>query len=86
MTTFDIVLLVIDEALNLHGRTKTFTPDTALLGSLPELDSMSVLALVSGLENRFDVSFPDDYLNASVFATVGSLSRSVDERLEARDA
>ncbi|MBA4262216.1 MAG: acyl carrier protein [Comamonadaceae bacterium] len=86
MTTLELVRNVIDEALNLQGRSRFFSPETPLLGSLPELDSMAVLALVSGLESRFDIVFPDDQLNASVFATVGSLSRAVDEHLKTREA
>ena len=75
------VLHVIDQALHLDGRTADFTADTALLGALPELDSMAVLALITGLENHFGVAFSDDDLNGTVFATVGSVSDLVQQAL-----
>jgi len=81
MNVYEQVLRVLDEALNLQGRTSTFGPATPLLGALPELDSMAVLALITGLENHFGIAFNDDDLNADVFATVGSLSALVQHHL-----
>lgn len=81
MTVTDHILRVLDEALNLQGRALAFTPDTALLGALPELDSMAVLALITGLENHFGIAFSDEDLNGSVFATVGSLNELVEQAL-----
>lgn len=75
------VLSVLDGALHLQGRSAGFTRDTPLLGALPELDSMAVLALVTGLENHFGIAFRDDDINGSVFATVGSLSDLVEQAL-----
>jgi acyl carrier protein len=42
------------------------------LGSLG-LDSMSIVALLGDIEDRYDLELPDDILNESTFATVGSL-------------
>ena len=41
------VLRVLDDVLSLKGRSATFTPDTPLLGAIPELDSMAVVTPVS---------------------------------------
>lgn len=75
------VLRVLDDALHLQGRALHFERSTALLGSLPELDSMAVLALITGLENHFGVTFCDDDLHGAVFATVGQLSDLVEQTL-----
>ncbi len=45
------------------------TDELAALG----LDSMSIVALLGDLEDRFAVELPDDILNEATFATVGSL-------------
>ena len=37
------------------------------------LDSMSIMQLLGDIENNFGVELPDDMLNESTFATVGSL-------------
>lgn len=81
MNLTDQVLHVLDSALSLQGRTAGFTRDTPLLGALPELDSMAVLALLTGLENHFGITFSDEDLRGAVFATVGSLSDLVGQAL-----
>lgn len=59
-----------------------FQPGTALLGSIPELDSMSVVAILAAIEEQFGIAIPDDDINADVFATVGSLQDFVWSRLQ----
>jgi acyl carrier protein len=81
MTVTPELLRVLDEALNLQGRALAFDAQTPLLGALPELDSMAVLAVITGLEAHFGIAFSDDDLNGTVFATVGSLSELVEQAL-----
>ncbi len=71
------VLSVLDESLSLNGRAADFSEDTPLLGALPELDSMAVAAVLTGLEERFGLVFDDDDVDGSVFETVGSLAAFV---------
>ncbi len=65
---------VLDSALVLQGRSRSFTRDTPLLGALPELDSMAVLTVITMLEERFGIAIPDDEIDGAAFATVGSLA------------
>ena len=81
MNVYQQVLRVLDSALNLQGRAAAYSPATPLLGALPELDSMAVLALITELEAHFGITFSDEDLNADVFATVGSLSALVQQQL-----
>lgn len=67
-------LFVDDQANTLHA-------DSRLLGSLPELDSMAVVSLVTALEDHFGITFDDDDLNATSFATLGSLATLVAGKL-----
>ncbi len=78
MSVLPDVLRVLDDALGLQGRSAGFGPDTPLLGALPELDSMAVVTLISALEEHFGLALPDDELDGSVFATVGSLADFMD--------
>ena len=73
MSTLKKVLSLLDEILNLHGRSAEFSMDTPLLGAIPELDSMAVVALITGLEDNFGFTVDDDEIEGSTFATVGSL-------------
>ena len=67
------VLRTLDEVLSLKGRALVFTRDSALLGSIPELDSMAVVSLITGLEERFGIVVDDDDIDGTTFETVGSL-------------
>lgn len=74
------VLRIVDESLGLNGRSSTFSMSTALLGSIPEMDSMSVIQLITELENQLGLNFDDDDLNSETFATVGSLVEFVNSK------
>jgi acyl carrier protein len=78
------VVTVLDEVLNLGGRTAGFGADTRLLGSIPELDSMAVVSIVTMLEERFGFNVADDELDASAFQTLGSLVGFVQGKLDAQ--
>lgn len=81
-TVFDEVRRVVDEVLQLQGKTADFTENTPLLGSIPELDSMAVVTLVTSLEERFGIVVDDDEISAETFETMGSLTAFVDQKLE----
>ena len=76
------VLRVLDEVLSLDGRTASFTRDTPLLGAIPELDSMAVVSLITGLEEQLGLVVNDDDIDGSTFASVGSLCDFVSDKLE----
>ena len=67
------VLRTLDGALSLGGRAMTWTRDTPLLGAVPELDSMAVVSLITGMEERFGITVDDDEIDAATFGSVGSL-------------
>ena len=69
----DEVLAIVDEVLCLNGRAHSFGRQTPLLGALPELDSMAVVALIAALEERFGFVVDDDEIDGAVFATLGTL-------------
>lgn len=68
------VLRVLDDVLSLRGRSSSFTRATHLLGAIPELDSMAVVALITSIEERFGISIGDDEIDGQTFSTVGALS------------
>lgn len=72
---------VLIDALDLAQPPEALTPETELFGSLPELDSFGVVALVGALEDRFDITIEDDEFGAELFETVGTLTRFVDAKL-----
>lgn len=83
MNTLKEVLSLLDEILSLNGRAATFTKDTALLGAIPELDSMAVVSLITTLEERFGIVVDDDDIDGSTFASVGALADFVGSKIAA---
>lgn len=81
--TLDAVRAVLIDALELPQSPDELQPDTALFGSLPELDSFGVVALVGALEDRFDITIDDDEFGAELFETVGTLTSFVEQKLAA---
>lgn len=75
------VIRALDEVLSLGPRAQSMQRDTALLGAIPELDSMAVVTLITTLEERFGIVVDDDDIDGSTFATVGSLSDYVASKL-----
>ena len=80
MATVDAVRNILGEVLQLGARAQSLQLDTALLGNIPEFDSMAVIHLIAEMEDYFGFTVDDDEINADVFATLGSLTEFVDNK------
>lgn len=56
--------------------------DTLLLGSVAELDSMAVVSILTALEECFGFVVDDDEVDGRTFASVGSLAKFVQDKLD----
>ena len=81
MAVIDDVKLVLRDTLQLGDRAISFDASTPLFGSLPELDSMAVVSVITGLEQWFNFTIEDDEITAEIFDTVGNLSEFVTSKL-----
>lgn len=83
MVEFDEVKLLIGEILQLGDRTRLFGPETPLLGSIPEFDSMAVITLIHALEQQFEIQIADDEISAETFETLGRVYQFVCDKVAA---
>jgi acyl carrier protein len=83
MVEFDEVKLLIGEILQLGDRTQAFDPETPLLGSIPEFDSMAVVTLIHALEQQFEIQIADDEVSGETFETVGKVYQFVRDKVMA---
>ena len=81
MDMLNDVRLILDDILALDGRSAGFDRDTPLLGSVPELDSMAVVGVINALEERCGFVIEDDEIDGATFATVGTLTDFVDDKI-----
>jgi len=79
----DEVKDILADVLSLGESKNTLKADSALLGSIPELDSMAVVHLITALEEHFGFTVEDDEISASTFATLGSLAAFVESKMAA---
>ncbi|ANB03761.1 acyl carrier protein [Ectothiorhodospira sp. BSL-9] len=80
MSTEAAIKKILDSVLNLGGRAEGFDRSTPLLGSVPELDSMAVVNLLTSLEEQFGIIVDDDEVSAETFETLGSLADFVEAK------
>src|SRR5687767_9399794 len=67
----DEVKAVVGSALQLGDRVRNMNESSALLGAVPELDSIAVVNVITALEERFDIIVADDEIGAAAFETLG---------------
>jgi acyl carrier protein len=75
---------ILADVLSLGDDAKAaLNEQSALLGSIPELDSMGVVSIITALEEQFGIAVDDDEISASTFETLGTLSAFVEQKLAA---
>jgi acyl carrier protein len=81
MVEFDEVRQLIGEILQLGDRVGKLGPDSPLLGSIPEFDSIVVVTLINALEQQFDIQVADDEISSETFETVGKVYEFVRDKV-----
>jgi acyl carrier protein len=81
MDSLTEVRSIVTDTLGQGERGAALTADSALLGAIPELDSMAVINLITALEEQFGLTIADDEISAELFETLGTLSAFVDRKL-----
>jgi acyl carrier protein len=81
MQLIDEIINLLADTLHLGERKQRLNAGTPLLGSLPELDSMAVMNIITGLEEHFGITIDDDDISAQTFESVGTLAAFVDRKL-----
>ncbi|MGB4498091.1 MAG: phosphopantetheine-binding protein [Methylococcaceae bacterium] len=70
----EIVKRVLHVSTNLDG-------DSVLIGAMPEFDSMSVVLILTALENQYGFVVDDDEITADIFETISTLTAFVEQKL-----
>lgn len=79
MQHLEQVKTILSDTLGMD--TGRLDENSALMGSVAELDSMAVIGLITALEQHYGFEVADDEISARHFATLGSLSAFVHEKL-----
>ena len=72
---------IVESAVGASELPGDLDEDTPLLGYVTGLDSMAVLASLTGIQEKMGVPIADDEVGADIFETFGSLKRFVESKL-----
>lgn len=72
---------ILSDVLGLNEQIDSMTNDTFLLGNIPELDSVAVVAIIVALERNFSITIHDDEISAKTFQTLGTLIKFIDKKV-----
>ena len=82
MSTLQGVIQTLASTLQLADQGGSLQAGTALLGNIPEFDSMAVVTVITSLEEQFGIVVEDDEISAETFETVGSLAAFIESKLD----
>jgi hypothetical protein len=80
MSVQDQLKVLLDDVLHLEGRIASWGRDVPLLGSLPELDSLAIVGVISAIEQTFGFAIEDDEISAETLATLQSLTEFIERK------
>ncbi|MCW9078280.1 MAG: acyl carrier protein [Gammaproteobacteria bacterium] len=81
MATFEQVRQIVGDVLQLGDRTAKLEPETALLGNIPEFDSMAVVSVITALEDQLGIFVEDDDITGDTFETLANLTAFVQSKI-----
>ena len=79
-STLETVKGIIVTTLGIEDRASTLSAATPLFGSMPELDSLTVVELAASLEEHFGFEIDGSEFSGEIFETVGTLAKFVENK------
>jgi len=74
MRDYEVLKTILDNVLGLGERKNLLTADFALIGNIPEFDSIAVVSLITALEEHYGIAIEDDEISTETIEMLGSLS------------
>jgi acyl carrier protein len=81
MALIDEIKIILRNTLVPDDDVSQFDASSRLLGAVKELDSVGVVAVLTALEENFDITVEDEDVSAEVFNTLGSLTEFVQQKI-----
>lgn len=80
MEALEVAREILRSNLQLGARADSMGRDTALMGSLPEFNSLTVVGLIAAVEEQTGNSVDDDEITADIFQTVGTFADFIQQK------
>ncbi|MDP1558089.1 MAG: acyl carrier protein [Nitrosomonas sp.] len=80
MQQLNEIKTILSNVFDLGERKNSLTPDSILLGNIPEFDSVTVVTLIVALEEHFNIKIENDEITAQTFDTLTSLTQFIEQK------
>lgn len=74
------IMAILQQILQLDD-ISGWDDSTHLIGAIAEFDSMAVVTIITQLEQNYGFIIHDDEISAEVFATIGSLTSFIEQKI-----
>ena len=81
MDSLTLAKILIKSCLQLDEQVNSFDESTELLGALPEVNSLTIMTMVTSIEEQLDVEISDTELSGEIFETLGSLAQFIESKM-----
>jgi acyl carrier protein len=72
---------IVKSCLQLDEQVDSFDESTELLGAIPEVNSLTIVNMVTSIEEQLGVEIGDEELSAEVFETMGSFAQFIESKM-----
>lgn len=81
MDAFQLAKDILRTTLQLGDRANDLQRESPLMGNFPEFNSLTVVGIVSAIEEQTGSSVDDNEIAAEIFETVGTLADFIESKL-----
>lgn len=82
MDSIELTTDILRTSLQLGERADSLTSESLLAGSFPEFNSLSIVSIISCIEEETGSSISDTEITAEIFETVGTLADFIETKLD----
>lgn len=82
MDALDLTKDLLKTALQLGDSANQLTADDTLMGSFAEFNSLSVVSIITGIEEQLGCEVSDMEISEDIFETVGTLADFIATKME----
>lgn len=80
MDTLEFTKGIIKQVLQLGDRADRLTADTPLIGNFPEFNSLTIVGLLTAIEEQLGCTIDDDEVSQDIVETVGALAAFIESK------
>lgn len=81
MDDLELTKDILRSSLQLSDRADNLDLDTPLMGHFPQLNSLTVMGIISEIEAQTGCAISDQEITAEIFETVGTLANFINQKI-----